>query len=99
VAHAAPGFARLADLPRGAAERTGTTAPARSLELPPDAVRDGAHVDPTGCGDVWGATAFARLLAGDPLEAALRAANRAAGRSAEHRGVEGLVAHLASASR
>ena len=27
--------------------------------------------DPTGCGDVWGASTFARLLAGDALEAAM----------------------------
>lgn len=53
-----------------------------------------ASGDPTGCGDVWGATCFARLLAGDTLEAAMRAANRAGARNVEHRGATGLVAHL-----
>jgi sugar/nucleoside kinase (ribokinase family) len=51
--------------------------------------------DPTGCGDVWGATAFARLLGGDGLDAAMRAANRAASRNVEHRGARGLYRHLA----
>ncbi len=46
--------------------------------------------DPTGCGDVWGATCFIRLLAGATLEDALRAANRAATRNVEHRGATGL---------
>lgn len=51
------------------------------------AVRDG---DPTGCGDVWGVTCFARLLAGDDVETAMRAANAAAARTVEHRGAPGL---------
>jgi sugar/nucleoside kinase (ribokinase family) len=51
--------------------------------------------DPTGCGDVWGATTFARLLAGDELETAMREANRLAGRNVEHRGARGLFRHLA----
>lgn len=50
--------------------------------------------DPTGCGDVWGATCFARLLAGDSLEGALGRANRAAARNLTHRGATGLYAHL-----
>jgi sugar/nucleoside kinase (ribokinase family) len=51
--------------------------------------------DPTGCGDVWGATTFARLLAGDTLEAAITEANRLAARNAAHRGASGLYRHLA----
>jgi sugar/nucleoside kinase (ribokinase family) len=51
--------------------------------------------DPTGCGDVWGATTFARLLAGDSLEDAMSSANRSAGRNVEHRGARGLYRHLA----
>lgn len=51
--------------------------------------------DPTGCGDVWGATFFARLLAGDGLERAMREANRLAARNVEHRGARGLFRHLA----
>lgn len=50
--------------------------------------------DPTGCGDVWGATFFARLLAGDGLEVAMAAANRQAARNVEHRGARGLFRHL-----
>lgn len=46
--------------------------------------------DPTGCGDVWGATCFSQLLAGSALETAIRAANRAAARNVEHRGATGL---------
>jgi sugar/nucleoside kinase (ribokinase family) len=50
--------------------------------------------DPTGCGDVFGATACARLLAGDPLDGVLRRANAAAARSAGYRGATGLARHL-----
>lgn len=50
--------------------------------------------DPTGCGDVWGATCYARLLAGDPLEAAIGRAHRAAARKLSHRGADGLLPHL-----
>ena len=51
--------------------------------------------DPTGCGDVWGATAFARMLGGDDLETAMTHANRLAGRNVDHRGARGLFRHLA----
>jgi len=51
--------------------------------------------DPTGCGDVWGATFFARLLHGDGLENAMAEANRAAARNVGHRGARGLFRHLA----
>jgi hypothetical protein len=54
-------------------------------------------VDPTGCGDVFGATCFARLLAGDPLEDALSAAGRAAARNATFRGATSLAAFLRGA--
>lgn len=50
--------------------------------------------DPTGCGDVWGASFFARLLAGDDLEFAMRHANRLAARNVAHRGARGLFRHL-----
>ena len=50
--------------------------------------------DPTGCGDVWGATFFGRLLAGDGLEVAMREANRLAARNVDHRGARGLFRHL-----
>jgi sugar/nucleoside kinase (ribokinase family) len=51
-------------------------------------------LDPTGCGDVFGATCCARLLAGDALPDAVAAANRAAARAATFRGAGGLAAHL-----
>jgi hypothetical protein len=51
-------------------------------------------LDPTGCGDVFGAAAFARLLAGDPVEAALRHAADLAARNAGFRGASGLARHL-----
>jgi sugar/nucleoside kinase (ribokinase family) len=64
----------------------------RTQHVPPDLVpREG---DPTGCGDVWGASFFATLLAQGDLESALRRANRAAGRNVEHRGATGLHHHL-----
>lgn len=54
----------------------------------------GEDGDPTGCGDVWGATCFCRLLAGRDLEAAIRTANAAAARNVSHRGATGLREHL-----
>lgn len=60
--------------------------------VPEEIARSG---DPTGCGDVWGATLFSRLLGGDGLESAMREANRLAGRNVEHRGARGLYRHLA----
>ena len=50
--------------------------------------------DTTGCGDVFGGTCFARLLAGDDVATALGAANRAASRNATFRGASGLPRHL-----
>jgi hypothetical protein len=46
--------------------------------------------DPTGCGDVWGATFFARLLAGEGTEEAMASANRLAFENLGHRGARGL---------
>ena len=51
-------------------------------------------LDPTGCGDVFGAAACARLLAGDGIEAALRHATTMAARNAALRGAGGLSRHL-----
>ncbi|HEX6614724.1 MAG TPA: hypothetical protein VF046_00320, partial [Gemmatimonadales bacterium] len=45
--------------------------------------------DPTGCGDVFGAVAFARMLAGDPMEDALQQAVALAARNATLRGAGG----------
>lgn len=70
--------------------RVGTSGASRSGRVEGEA-RSG---DPTGCGDVWGGTFFARLLAGDGLEDAMEEANRMAGRNVEHRGARGLHLHL-----
>lgn len=51
-------------------------------------------LDPTGCGDVFGAAACARLLAGDGTEAALAHAAAMAARNAGLRGAGGLSRHL-----
>lgn len=65
--------------------------PLRTALVPATVIDDG---DPTGCGDVWGATQFSRLLAGDNLNAAILAAHRAAARNVRHRGASGLADHL-----
>ena len=100
---AAPGFGRLADLParahashlatgsRGALGAFGAVRTALVASTPPRTEGPG---DPTGCGDVWGATYFSRLLAGDMLTDAIAAANLAASRNVEHRGATGLANHL-----
>jgi hypothetical protein len=64
---------------------------ARTALIPAPAVD---AVDPTGCGDVFGAAACARLLAGDPVEDALRHATAMAARNATLRGAGGLSRHL-----
>lgn len=51
-------------------------------------------LDPTGCGDVFGGAVFAHLLAGEPLEQAVIAGNRAAARNVGFRGATGLAQHL-----
>lgn len=63
----------------------------RTARLPAPSVE---AVDPTGCGDVFGATCCAGLLAGRPLEDAVAAANRAAARNATYRGAAGLAKFL-----
>ena len=50
--------------------------------------------DSTGCGDVWGSTLFARLLAGEPLESAMARANDMAARNLGFSGADGLCGHL-----
>ncbi len=72
--------------------RVATPGPTRSGRAP----TEGAAVvgDPTGCGDVWGATFFAQLLAGDQLQAAMIQANRIAAKNVGHRGASGLHQHL-----
>jgi len=51
-------------------------------------------LDPTGCGDVFGAVLCSRLIAGDSVEPALHEANRLAARNASFRGAGGLSRFL-----
>jgi hypothetical protein len=93
VYFAAPGFERIGDLrrtpPLGAA-----LGAVRTALVPAETARDPGAGDPTGCGDVWGATYFSRLVAGDKLADAMRAAHWAAARNVEHRGATGLANYL-----
>jgi hypothetical protein len=107
---AAPGFDGLAgQRGSGAAGQpqhtgkftTANTAPPPTRPAAPLSVRTALikaplveTLDPTGCGDVFGAAAFARLLAGDPVEAALQHATGLAARNAGFRGASGLTRHL-----
>jgi hypothetical protein len=50
--------------------------------------------DPTGCGDVFGGTLIARLIAGVDVHEAVRQANASAGRNARFRGATNLHHHL-----
>lgn len=95
VYFAAPSFNGIGDLP---AERTHALAaspgPVRTALIPGVPTRIPQGGDPTGCGDVWGATFFSRLLDHDILTNALHAAMIAAARNVEHRGATGLAYHL-----
>jgi len=75
-------------------EDAGVGRPLRTALVPASAARVDGPGDPTGCGDVWGATYFSRAVAGDTLEAAMRRAMDAAARNVEHRGASGLAHHL-----
>ncbi|MBI2408243.1 MAG: carbohydrate kinase family protein [Gemmatimonadetes bacterium] len=90
-------FARLADRALGAAAGTAVssaTGALRTALLAPAAGEARVKGDPTGCGDVFGATYFSRLLAGDIITDALRAAIAAAARNVEHRGATRLAHFL-----
>ena len=95
---AAPGFDAIDDLPprtglsTGPRGATGGLGAVRTALMPAESVDDA--LDPTGCGDVWGATYFSRMLAGDKLADAMNAAGKAAARNVGHRGVTGLASHL-----
>lgn len=54
-------------------------------------------IDPTGCGDIFGAALVSRLLSGDPVDAAMTHANRLAARNAALRGASGLAPLLRGA--
>jgi sugar/nucleoside kinase (ribokinase family) len=79
---------------RWAAWRARRGAVSAATSIPPE---EGSRPgDPTGAGDVWGATFFCALLAGLPLTGAVRRANRIAGHKLAVRGAGGLYAHLAA---
>jgi hypothetical protein len=92
VYFAGPGFRSIRDL------RTqrpfGTDIGTLSTALVPTEIASQNDGDPTGCGDVWGATYFSRLLAGDTIGEAMRVAHRLAGRNYQHRGATGLAPFL-----
>lgn len=90
VYFAAPHFERLSDI---TAARSAAS-PLRTALVPASVARTDGPGDPTGCGDVWGATYFSRLVSGDIMSVALRAACDAAARNVEHRGATGLAHHL-----
>jgi sugar/nucleoside kinase (ribokinase family) len=75
-------------------EDAGVGRPLRTALVPASVARVDGPGDPTGCGDVWGATYFSRAVAGDTLEVAMRRAMDAAARNVEHRGASGLAHHL-----
>lgn len=78
--------------PRGVVYVDGAQAgPVRTALIPAPVVE---AIDPTGCGDVFGATCFARMLAGDTVEQALHGAVAAAARNATFRGATRLADHL-----
>lgn len=67
--------------------------PPRATHLPAEPV-GGPTIDPTGCGDVFGAVAAAALAQGFGFDEAFRRANRLAARNAGLRGASGLRDHL-----
>ena len=101
VYFAAPGFDGIADTGRPLHRGDKASPPSRPALGPVRTELVPSHqpphtgvVDPTGCGDVWGATYFSRLVAGDSLTVAMRSAHRAAALNVAHRGATGLAAYL-----
>ena len=76
---------------RGAAYFTGS--PVRTARIPADDT-PAVDGDPTGCGDVFGASVVASVLAGAGIEDALRLGTRMGARNVSHRGATGLRDHL-----
>ena len=93
VYFAAPDFERLEPLPRGESLAP-ALGPIRTALVPAAPTTASGGGDPTGCGDVWGATYFSRLVAGDKFTDAMQAAQLAAARNVEHRGATGLAHYL-----
>jgi sugar/nucleoside kinase (ribokinase family) len=85
---AAGGFETSPDRWPQLRRRVGVAGTPRSGRVP--VVGGRQEGDPTGCGDVWGATFFGRLLSGDDLDSALGGANRMAAKNVIHQGADGL---------
>ena len=104
---AAPGFDGVRSAKsevRGAQRQASDHRALRTSDFGPSAVRTALltpspvdAIDPTGCGDVFGATCAARLAAGDTVEEALKRANQAAARNATIRGATHLAPYLRGA--
>jgi hypothetical protein len=96
---AAPGFDGVSVRRSGGTSVGGGVPTFRRSDVPPirtaliPAPRVDA-LDPTGCGDVFGAAAFARMLGGDSVETALRHASALAAKNAAFRGASGLARYL-----
>lgn len=90
----APHFSRLSDL--ATRDRAAfVSGPVQTALVHAHAARvKGTDGDPTGCGDVFGATLFSRLLCGDTFSVALHTAHTAAARNVEFHGASGLAHHL-----
>lgn len=69
----------------------------RGVETLAPADRPAGSVDPTGCGDAWGAVCVATMLAGRRVQAAVRRANRFGAATAGHPGTAGLSRALGRA--
>jgi hypothetical protein len=89
----ASSFETLADLPRGK-QLASSGGAIRTAIVKPAAVELRGDGDPTGCGDVFGATYFTRMVAGDKFEAAMQVASHAAARNVAQRGATALAPFL-----
>ena len=110
IVHAGPGLVLVTRGDQGAATAARPGFPAdplawpahrgQRLELDPPSIHrysaDPSDGDPTGCGDVWGITCFASLLAGCSIHEAVARAHAAASRKLSHRGATGLYEHLST---
>jgi sugar/nucleoside kinase (ribokinase family) len=90
---AAAGFDRLSDMARSM-EPAVASGPLRTALIPAVPASDSRSGDPTGCGDVWGATCFSHILRDASIDESIRAANVAAARNVGHKGATGLSHYL-----
>lgn len=90
---AAPGFEKITDVTKLRQMMVPHTGPIRTAKISATPSRE-KNGDPTGCGDVWGATYFSRLLAGENFIEAMQKAMVAAAKNVDHKGATGLANHL-----